>query len=117
MVGLVKDSQEAETGLGLTKPVEEAAPPQWFADQDDRHILAPKWGEDNELIQTWKRSRFLFELQVFYQPAGSEQAGPSGRKDKDQIKMILAMPDKMWFSVGFGTGMSKTDMIGWHAEG
>ena len=27
------------------------------------------------------------------------------------------MPDKMWFSIGFGTSMKNTDMIAWHADG
>ena len=31
--------------------------------------------------------------------------------------MILSMPDNMWFAIGFGTNMSSTDMIGWHANG
>ena len=36
---------------------------------------------------------------------------------KDRIKMIVSMPDKMWFSIGFGTSMKNTDMIAWHADG
>ena len=31
--------------------------------------------------------------------------------------MIVSMPDKMWFSIGFGTSMKNTDMIVWHADG
>ena len=31
--------------------------------------------------------------------------------------MIVTMPDKMWFSIGFGTSMKDTDMIVWHADG
>ena len=90
--------------------------PQWFLDQDDEHIQAPRWGPDNELIQTFTAAKFKFELQVFYQKAGSASSRDINA-DKDRIKMIVSMPDKMWFSIGFGTSMKNTDMIVWHADG
>ena len=53
---------------------------------------------------------------MFYQKAG---LAPKRDKQslKDRIKMIVSMPDQMWFSVGFGNDMWDTDMIGWHADG
>lgn len=78
--------------------------------------MAPRTGANNELVQTWMRSKFKFEMRVYYMKAGS--AGPGDLdSDKDRIKMLLKMPDQMWFAIGFGTSMYKTDMIVWHANG
>lgn len=94
--------------------------PQWYKDlkpRQQKEIDPPRFGEENELIQTWTLGeKFQFELSVFYQTAGS-----STSRDKeglrDRIKMIVEMPDQMWFSIGFGNDMFDTDMIGWHADG
>jgi hypothetical protein len=68
------------------------------------------------LIQTFQRDKFKFELQVHYLKAND--SGPGEKKsDKDRIKMLLMMPDNMWFSIGFGKNMNQTDMIVWHANG
>lgn len=41
---------------------EEPELPQWFIDLDDKNVEAPRYGPDGELIQTWTRSKFKFEL-------------------------------------------------------
>jgi phosphoserine aminotransferase len=48
-------------------------------------------------------------MSVNYEAANEEH--------EDRIRMILRMPDRHWFSIGFGSGMTNTDMIAWHANG
>ncbi len=35
----------------------------------------------------------------------------------DRLKILVRMPDRHWFSIGFGSDMTDTDMIAWHADG
>ena len=87
-----KKPNKDEDDLEVIVP-ELAEPPAWFTEQKDKHIHAPKWDKDNALIQTFKRSKFEFELQVFYKKAGNTKGGRDKVGEKDQIKMILKMPD------------------------
>ena len=57
----------------------------------------------------WKISRYDFFMTVTYEPATATTA--------ERIRMFLKMPDKMWFSIGFGSSMRNVDMISWFANG
>ena len=70
----------------------------------------PKWGDEKgELILHWKISSYNFLMTVTYEPETAT--------NKERIKMFLKMPDKMWFSIGFGSSMTDVDMISWFVDG
>ena len=70
----------------------------------------PKYGEEKgELMLHWNISRYDFFMTVTYEPATASTA--------ERIRMFLKMPDKMWFSIGFGSSMTNVDMISWFANG
>jgi hypothetical protein len=36
---------------------------------------------------------------------------------EERLRMFMKMPDKQWFSIGFGRDMTDVDMITWFSDG
>ncbi len=66
-------------------------------------------GKKGQLLSQWKISKFTYNMSISFEAANEEH--------DDRLKIILRMPDRNWFSIGFGSDMTDTDMIAWHADG
>ena len=67
-----------------------------------------KYGNRGQLIKTWKFRGYEFKMEVAYIPEDD--------KEEERMQFFVTMPDKMYFSIGFGGSMTNTDMIAWHAD-
>ena len=54
-------------------------------------------------------SKYTYTMAVTYEAASGDTP--------ERIRMLLKMPDQMWFAIGFGSSMTNTDMIAWHSNG
>ena len=69
----------------------------------------PIFGSKGELILNWQIAKFNYFMQLDFEPATDDHA--------ERLRIIMKMPDNMWFGIGFGPSMTETDMIAWRANG
>ena len=75
----------------------------------DDGMQEDRYGNRGQLIKEWKFRGYSFKMEVAYIPADDDE--------EERMQFFVTMPDKMYFSIGFGGSMRNTDMITWHADG
>ena len=68
-----------------------------------------RYGNRGQLIKSWRFQEKEFTMEVAYIPADDDE--------EERMQFFVTMPDKMYFSIGFGGSMRNTDMIAWQADG